>query len=63
MPVYFAYENDQLAELVETLDRDTSGAAGQKVSAAESEFFLNRHNSMDGGRICATEGCQVISGP
>ena len=37
VPVYFAQENEKLAELVETLDRDTSGAAGKKVSAAESE--------------------------
>lgn len=42
VPVYFAYENDQLGELVETLDRDTSaGAAGQKVSAAESKCPQN----------------------
>ena len=42
VPVYFAQENEKLAELVETLDRDTSGAAGKKVSAAESECKIGR---------------------
>ena len=40
IPIYFAHENEQLAELVETLDRDTGGKSGKKISAAESEFFL-----------------------
>ena len=40
IPVYFAHENDQLAELVDNLDRDADGGAGNKVSAAESKSTI-----------------------
>lgn len=38
IPIYFAHENEELAELVESLDRDTAGGTGKKVSAAETMF-------------------------
>jgi len=51
IPIYFAYENDQLAELVENLDRDTDGANGKKVSAAETLF-----------NAIGSTGYQLVSG-
>jgi len=51
IPIYFAQENEQLSELVETLDRDTAAAGtGKKVSAAET--MLN---------AIASTGYQLVS--
>ena len=38
IPIYFAHENEQLLELVESLNSDSVGASGKKTSAAESKF-------------------------
>jgi len=51
IPVYFAHENDQLAELVDNLDRDADGGAGNKVSAAETLF-----------NAIGSTGYQLVSG-